>query len=82
MAKPSGFDTCLMSIGAIAIGMPAVAIGIFLCFSIWGIIPGIILMLLGSLPFAIVQMRSVENNVAYKLRDHALDEGEEKPWME
>jgi hypothetical protein len=80
MDKPSGNETVAKSCGAIIIGMPIVAIGLILCLSVIGIIPGIILIVLGSTPLFIVQKRSIEHKVAWQLRDHPLDDTP-PPWI-
>lgn len=80
--KPSGVETMLMSIGAIAIGMPFAAVGLFLCFTVVGIIPGFILIVMSGVPLYMVQSRSIKRNVEYGMRDHPLTAGLEKPWLD
>lgn len=80
--KPSGIDTLMMSIGAITIGIPFAAVGILLCFSVVLILPGIILIAISGVPLFLVQSRSIKRNVDYKLSDHPLTAGLEKPWLD
>ena len=80
MDKPSGAETFLASIGAIVIGLPFAALGLILCFSTIGIIPGAILIAISGIPLFLVQDRAVRRKVKYEWRDHPLSE-EEPPWM-
>jgi len=80
MDKPSGNETVLKSCGAIIIGIPIVAVGIIICFSVIGIVPGLILIVLGSVPLFVIQKRSIDRKVAWELRDHPLDDTP-PPWV-
>lgn len=79
MDKPSGADTLMMSIGAITIGAPFAFVGIILCFTVWGILPGIVLIIFSGVPLYMVQKRSIEKKVNYEMRDHPMND-EEPPW--
>lgn len=77
----TGKFVAIATAAAIA-GFPFAAAGLFLCFTVIGIIPGIGLILVAGAPLALLQNWRAKQLTAWRHRDQPLPSDLQKPWEE
>lgn len=79
--KPDSFGLFLVKLtGASLVGMVMAGVGLFLCLTIVGILPGVGLIIGAGLPMGIVMGRRIKSIQAWEHRDQPLQVDEPKPW--
>jgi hypothetical protein len=69
-----------LATGAVLLGVPFLVGGFALLFTIWGILPGIGLMLFSGVPLGMLMTRRAKQVTAWKHRDQVLPTDQPKPW--